>query len=364
MTAASDSSPSASSTRPASRKAAADSRRRLRSRRRIACSSSLPSFAAFCNSDSTRRSAPTRAFSPAFMAVVRSCLTLSAMLLMSLDCRPHHRTLPRLAAGACVVLTILAALLLTTAPARAVSIGTWNLPEQHAVRVAGLMHDRPDAAFHGERPLAGTELPDALDALATTLNLPAVNAPAGSVSLVTFDRLLVAPARRDRDRAAGPAHRLGGRPEPAAAVRHRGRRPRARPARQPPGRRGALRALPHRRDHPRRGRALARVALRWKGTAAQWAGDYFTNFTLPDYTDAQLQVLRLAVAKIGMPYIWGGETDTASAYFGGQVHGGYDCSGFAWRVFKLGHLTWGAQLHGRTAAQQAGRDPQGPTHTP
>src|SRR4051812_7310017 len=176
MTAASASSPSASSTRPASRNAAADSSRRLRSRRRIACSSSLPSLAAFCSSDSTRRSAPTRAFSPAFMAVVRSCLTLSAMLLMYLDCRPHHRTLPPRVTGVLAVLAFLTAFLLTTAPARAVSLGTWNLGEQHAVRVAGLMHDLPDAAFHGDRPLAGDQLPEALRALALDLGLPAVNA--------------------------------------------------------------------------------------------------------------------------------------------------------------------------------------------
>ena len=50
--------------RPASRNASAASSRRLRSRRSTASSSSLTSFAAFCSSDSTSRSAPTRCFSP------------------------------------------------------------------------------------------------------------------------------------------------------------------------------------------------------------------------------------------------------------------------------------------------------------
>jgi cell wall-associated NlpC family hydrolase len=56
-----------------------------------------------------------------------------------------------------------------------------------------------------------------------------------------------------------------------------------------------------------------------------------------------------------MPYVWGGETDGPSP---GQVHGGYDCSGFAWRVFKLSGNPAGRQISGRTAAQQAGEIPK------
>jgi cell wall-associated NlpC family hydrolase len=69
-------------------------------------------------------------------------------------------------------------------------------------------------------------------------------------------------------------------------------------------------------------------------------------------------VLRQAVAKIGMPYIWGGETDRAGVWFGGQEHGGYDCSGFVWRVFKLSGLPWGWAIHGRTAAAQSAEIPR------
>ena len=58
-----------------------------------------------------------------------------------------------------------------------------------------------------------------------------------------------------------------------------------------------------------------------------------------------------------MPYVWGGETDGAGTWFGGQEHGGYDCSGFAWRVFKLSGLPLGPgdpRAHGGRAV---GRDP-------
>src|SRR5205823_358284 len=42
----------------------------------------------------------------------------------------------------------------------------------------------------------------------------------------------------------------------------------------------------------------------------------------------------------------------------GQVHGGYDCSGFVWRVFKLSGNPAGAKIGGRTAAQQASEIPK------
>ena len=80
-----------------------------------------------------------------------------------------------------------------------------------------------------------------------------------------------------------------------------------------------------------------------------------SHFQLPSYTAKQLAPLRVAVSKIGMPYIWGGETDGPSP---GQVHGGYDCSGFAWRVYKLSGNPVGNKILGRTAAQQAGEIPK------
>jgi cell wall-associated NlpC family hydrolase len=36
-----------------------------------------------------------------------------------------------------------------------------------------------------------------------------------------------------------------------------------------------------------------------------------------------------------MPYVWGGTSDGAEAPFGVPSRGGYDCSGFVWRVYKL-----------------------------
>ena len=76
----------------------------------------------------------------------------------------------------------------------------------------------------------------------------------------------------------------------------------------------------------------------------------FERFALPRFTAAQLAPLRIAVSLIGYPYVWGG---TTSGTEDGLAHGGFDCSGFVWRVFKLSGLAAGRLIHGRTAAEQA-----------
>ena len=89
--------------------------------------------------------------------------------------------------------------------------------------------------------------------------------------------------------------------------------------------------------------------------AAENARATLSAFSLPRYGPQTRRALRVAVSKIGMPYIWGGETDRASNdYYGPQAHGGYDCSGFVWRTFKLSKHPAGSRIGGRTAAQMAG----------
>ncbi len=62
---------------------------------------------------------------------------------------------------------------------------------------------------------------------------------------------------------------------------------------------------------------------------------FAATFSLPTLTPWQQQILDVAVSKIGMPYVWGGTSDGTEAPFGIQARGGYDCSGFVWRVYKL-----------------------------
>jgi cell wall-associated NlpC family hydrolase len=212
----------------------------------------------------------------------------------------------------------------------------------------------PVTSARAAAPLTGTRLHQELGRLALSLGVEQVKAPFSEVSVTTFDALMV--------RQLGAA-------DVAASVQHEAWRAGLNP---PPtfGTEAVARALglrdnlPYRDDarelYPTEAITLAEakhsfaVAARWRGGAAEWARAQFSTFVLPRYSAAQKRVLRLAISKVGMPYIWGGETDGRSSYFGGQVHGGYDCSGLVWRVFKLSGFSWGRQIHGRTAAQQAG----------
>lgn len=258
------------------------------------------------------------------------------------------------------LLVVLCCALPAPAGAAVGGLGTWDTAQQRAVLRAGLMSKLPDGHFAGERPLTGAQFSDILLQLGFRLGTPAVvpsdgsGGSGGSVSVADFDRLLV--------RQLG----LG---DVASAVR----REAARAGLHPPFRFGsevAARYLGLRFDHPypagealelnptepiTRAEAAWSLAqtLFWSGWEVQGARSALAGFSLPDYTPAQRVALRIAVSRIGMPYVWGGETDGPSF---GQVHGGYDCSGFVWRVFKLTGLV--SSIAGRTADQMAREIPK------
>jgi len=86
------------------------------------------------------------------------------------------------------------------------------------------------------------------------------------------------------------------------------------------------------------------------------------TFELPELTPWQRRVLTSAVGFIGFPYVWGGESERPESPFGVQARGGFDCSGFAWRIYKLQSYPGAPQLantlRGRTAAAMAGEVPR------
>ena len=263
--------------------------------------------------------------------------------------------------AAALATTLLALVVAPDAPAAIpAALGSWNLADQRAVAEAGLLPPLGDGELHGERPVAGTQARVALAGLAAELGLaPVAGVPRGRLSVLAFDAQLVAQL---------------GMADVAAAVQREARRAGLRP----PARFGTevvARMLGLRHDHPDGSDALelypweaiTRAEAAWSLARARAFADgagpglvrtALQRFVLPAYTPRQLRALRVAVARIGMPYIWGGETDRRSGFFGGQAHGGYDCSGFAWRVFKLAGLPEGPQLGGRTAAGQAGEIPR------
>src|SRR5207245_677758 len=70
----------------------------------------------------------------------------------------------------------------------------------------------------------------------------------------------------------------------------------------------------------------------WQIAEVQSLADAFVLATLSDW---QRQILAVAFSKIGMPYVWGGTSDSTETDFSVTARGGYDCSGFVWRVYKL-----------------------------
>jgi cell wall-associated NlpC family hydrolase len=106
--------------------------------------------------------------------------------------------------------------------------------------------------------------------------------------------------------------------------------------------------------------SVARI-LHFAGWEHQYAEDAAESFVLPQLTAWQKRVLNTAVRFIGFPYVWGGTSEAPEAPFGVDAPGGFDCSGFVWRVYKLqaypGGATLATTLKGRTTYQMSGEVP-------
>ena len=250
--------------------------------------------------------------------------------------------------------TAFAATLITLAAApgaHAATRGNWNLPQQEAVADAGVLPRLSDGRFHGERALTGAQLADALTVITGE---PVAAGSAAKLSVTAFDARLVHALDLD---------------DVAAHVQRTAREAGLKPPRSF-GTEVVARFLGLRTNHPFADDALElypwepitraeaahslQTLLDGRDWAAQHAREQLLTFSLPRYGANTRRALRVAVSKIGMPYIWGGETDRKSSYYGYQAHGGYDCSGFVWRVFKLSGHAAGKRIGGRTAAQMAG----------
>jgi cell wall-associated NlpC family hydrolase len=248
----------------------------------------------------------------------------------------------------------IAVVALSAAPAQAHTLANWDTKQQSQVVKAGLM-TKLAGGFQGAQPLSSGDLSQAFTALSLKTGTPAITVSSSPITVTRFDSLMVG--------------QLG---LSDAATTFQAEATRA--GLQPPsyfGTEVVARLLGLRYNHlspddklelypsDRITRAEAAWSFAQTLQLGSWEGDNVreiaSRFQLPAYTAKQLAPLRLAVSKIGMPYVWGGETDGPSP---GQVHGGYDCSGFAWRVYKLSSNPAGKKILGRTAAQQAGEIPK------
>ncbi|MEO8290082.1 MAG: NlpC/P60 family protein [Gaiellaceae bacterium] len=113
-------------------------------------------------------------------------------------------------------------------------------------------------------------------------------------------------------------------------------------------------------------RAEAAYSLARVLALSQWEKDRVSSlagsFSLPAFGDWPKKVLTRAVRFVGYPYIWGGTSEFQQVTFGVTSRGGFDCSGYVWRVYKLEPYPGGGRLptvlRGRTTYQMSGEVPK------
>jgi hypothetical protein len=93
-----------------------------------------------------------------------------------------------------------------------------------------------------------------------------------------------------------------------------------------------------------------------------YVADLAARFALPAYTAWKTRILTQGVRFVGYPYVWGGTSEFRQTLFGVTSRGGFDCSGFVWRVYKLQAYAGAPQLQsvlrGRTTYQMSGEFPR------
>jgi cell wall-associated NlpC family hydrolase len=256
-----------------------------------------------------------------------------------------------------VLLTAVLALLAPATASAAEPARSWAQPEIKLVVTRGLMA-KSVATFKPNAPLTQTALSDLIAGLTEGEPEPRTQRSATQVTIAQLDAQLVR-ALGLGDEAASfyrAAATAGTRPPARFGTEVVARLLGLRKNHEAP--QDALERLPS--DPATRAEAAYSAAqiLRFSGWELHQAEESAAAFELPALTPWQRRILTTAFGRIGFPYVWGGESDTRLSPFGLQPSGGFDCSGFAWRVFKLQAYPGGAQLaltlRGRTAAEMAG----------
>jgi cell wall-associated NlpC family hydrolase len=267
------------------------------------------------------------------------------------------RVLAALAVAACAATLAFAPAAHSQTPKR-----SWAQPQIEQVLAAGLFPDRV-RTFRPEQPLTRRDLAGAFPALALQLGRTkgyryALRSPEQPVTIRELNAALVgfvglgeaARTITAQLRTAGLAPKAGAGTETVArllGLRYN----------HPDGS-DALELGPN--DTATRAEAaysLARV-LQISATEASAIQQQAATFMLPELTDWQRQILRRAVSFIGYPYVWGGTSEFPQQPLGKPTPGGFDCSGFIWRVFKLepfaGASALATVLRGRSTYELAG----------
>ena len=242
---------------------------------------------------------------------------------------------------------------------------SWAEPQIETVVEAGLLADTV-AGFKPQRPLTQRALGAALETLSLSNEEPVeysypVVVPGRAVTIRELDAALVGFL------GLGDAAR-----SITSALRDAGLRPKA-----GAGSETVARLLGLRLNHPA-GQDTLELGLNDPATRAEtayslarlldfsgWEQDEIRAETealfLPELSELQREVLTRAVSFVGYPYVWGGTSEAAQQPFGKPAPGGFDCSGFVWRVFKLepfaGASALASVLRGRTTFEMSGEVP-------
>jgi len=254
----------------------------------------------------------------------------------------------------CALVTLLA-----VSPASAAKPGTsWAQAELKTAVAAGLM--AKEAAARPNKPLTKAELETLVAGLIHAEPVTPAS-PAKTVTMASLDaRLVGAVGLADtaklftqvaKDAGLAPPSRFG----TEAVARLLGLRT------NHPAALDALELSPGEpATHAETAYSAARI-LQFGESTTQDLRELGATFTLPVLTEWQKRVLHTAVRFIGYPYVWGGESELTKSPFGLQIHGGFDCSGFVWRVYKLEQYPNGQQLadtlQGRTTYAMSGEVP-------
>jgi cell wall-associated NlpC family hydrolase len=245
---------------------------------------------------------------------------------------------------------------LTVSPSAAASSGSsWAQAELNAVVAAGLM--AREAAARPQKPLTKGEL-ETLAAGLMRVEPVTTAAPTASVTIAALDaRLVKALGLVDTAKAFTAGAKTAGLAPPSRF-----------------GTEAVARLLGLRTNHAAKldrlelspGEPATRAEAAYSAARILGFGEWdpqqtqelAATFVLPALTPWQKRILTTAVRFIGYPYVWGGESEFSESPYGPQAHGGFDCSGFVWRVYKVetypGAARLGETLQGRTTYMMSG----------
>lgn len=252
-----------------------------------------------------------------------------------------------------LALALLAALIASAPAAPAKSPRSWAHAEIALVVKHGLM--APDvSSFRPEDPITQGELTELVSGLTGEPASIAVN-PRDPVTLAGLDSQLVrALELHDSSATLTRAARAAGLRPPSrfgteVVARLLGLRI------NHPAAQETLELLPNEPATRAEAAYSAARILRFADGQVERARTTAGSFALPILSDWQRRVLTTGFGLVGYPYVWGGESEHPAASVGPQATGGFDCSGFVWRIYKLqsypGAAALNNTLRGRTTVE-------------